>query len=145
MEPNATVDPNATTDPNATATTTTDQGTGQEQGQGVGNTQGTVDDIIVAIDTGEIEYLVVDITLDESQRWIPVPVSFIQWDAANEAFVINANPATFRDAPFFENGQYPDTTMEGWNSEFDTFWQNNGGGTGTGTGTGTEGQATATP
>jgi hypothetical protein len=44
-------------------------------------------------------------------------------------FVINANPATFKDAPFFENGQYPDTSS-GWNSQFDTFWQNYGTGSG---------------
>ncbi|HET6597345.1 MAG TPA: PRC-barrel domain-containing protein [Anaerolineales bacterium] len=117
--PNVTTDPNATADPNATGTT----GAGQEQGQGVGNIEGTIDDMIVAVDTGEIQYLVVDVTLDERQRWIPVPLSFIQWDAADGAFLINANPATFRDAPYFENGQYPDTTVSGWNSEFDTFWQ----------------------
>jgi len=122
-DPNATAVPNATVDPNATATTVA----GQEQGQGVGNIEGTIDDLIVAVDTGEIQYAVVDVTLDEGQRWIPVPLSSIQWDAASGAFVINANPATFREAPFFENGQYPDTSMSGWNTEFDTFWQNNGG------------------
>ena len=114
-------------DPNATSTTTTDQGTGQEQGQGVGNIQGSIDDLMVAIDTGEIQYVVVDVALDEGQRWIPVPLSLIQWDAASGAFLINANPAIFHDAPFFENGQYPDTSMSGWNTEFDTFWQNNAG------------------
>jgi len=121
----ATADPNTTPDPNATATT--EQGTGQEQGQGVGNIQGSIDDLIVAIDTGDIQYVVIDVTIDEGQRWIPVPLSFIQRDAASGAFAINANPATFRDAPFFENGQYPDTSMSGWNTEFDTFWQSNGG------------------
>lgn len=132
-----TADPNMTptVDPNATAA----PGTGQEQGQGVGNIEGTIDDMIVAVDTGEIQYIVVDTTLEESQRWIPVPLSFIEWDATSGVFFINANPAAFRDAPFFENGQYPDTTASGWNSEFDTFWQNNGGGTGTGA------QATPTP
>jgi hypothetical protein len=125
----ATADPNATVDPNATATT--QPGTGQDQGQGVGNIQGSIDDMIVAVDTGEIRYLVIDATLAEGQRWIPVPLSFIQWDAANGAFLINANPAAFQQAPFFENGQYPDTTASGWNTEFDTFWQNNGGGAGT--------------
>lgn len=121
-----------------TATATADPGTGQ----GVGNIQGTIDDMIVAVETGEIQYLVVDVTLDEGQRWIPVPLTLIQWDAANGAFSINANPATFRDAPSFENGQYPDTSMSGWNAEFDTFWQNNGG---TGTGAGSADQATPTP
>jgi sporulation protein YlmC with PRC-barrel domain len=131
-EPSATTDPNATMDPNATATT--EPGTGQ----GVGNIEGTIDDMIVAIDTGDIQYIVVDVTLDETQRWIPVPLSFIEWNAANGTFLINANPSTFRDAPFFENGQYPDTTVSGWNSEFDAFWQNSGSG-------GPEAQATATP
>jgi hypothetical protein len=100
-----------------------------------------IDDLIVAVDTGEIQYLMVDATLEEGERWIPVPLSFIQWDAANSAFVINANPAMFREAPFFENGQYPDTTTTGWNSQFDTFWQSGG----TGTGLGAQATATATP
>lgn len=134
----ATVDPNATTDPNATATT--DSGTGTGTGQGVGNFQGTIDDMIVAVDTGEIQYLVVDATLDQGERWIPVPLSFIQWDATTGAFVINANPATFSNAPSFENGQYPDTTASGWNMDIDTFWQSNGTGSG-----GTGAQATSTP
>ena len=114
-----TADPNATLDPNATPTT----GGGQEQGQGVGNIQGTIEDMIVAMDTGEIQYLVVNATFEDGERWIPVPSSAIRWDAANGAFVINANPATLRDAPFFTEGQYPDTTSSGWNSEFDAFWQ----------------------
>jgi hypothetical protein len=80
--------------------------------------------MIVDIATGEIHYVVVDATLAEGQRWIPVPLNFIQWDSASGAFVINANPATFQEAPFFENGEYPDTSAPGWNGEFDTFWQN---------------------
>ena len=146
-EPAAT-EPNATANPNETPTTTTaGQGAGQGQGQGVGNMQGTVDDLIVAPDSGQIQYLVVDTTSDQGERWIPIPLSFIQWDGANQAFVINANPATFGNAPFFENGQFPDMTTPGWDTEFSTFWQNNGAGTGTGTGTGTgaAGEATATP
>jgi sporulation protein YlmC with PRC-barrel domain len=121
----------------ATATATPGIGTGQ----GVGNIQGTVDDVIVGIDTGEIQYFVIDTTLDEGERWIPVPISSIEWDADNSTFLLNANPAMLRDAPSFENGLYPDTTTSGWNTEIDIFWQNNGGGTGTGTGT----QATVTP
>lgn len=128
LDPNATALPEGTAMPEGTATPTTgqDAGTGADQGQGVGNIQGTVDDMIVDVATGEIQYIVVDVTLDEGERWIPVPLSSIQWDAANGAFVINANPATFREAPFFENGEYPDTSTPGWDSEFDTFWQNNG-------------------
>ena len=92
-------------------------------GPGVGNFNGTIDDMITDVDTGDILYIVVDAAFDEDERWIPVPLSFFQWDAANEAFLINANPAMLRDAPFFQDGLYPDTTADGWNSEFDAFWQ----------------------
>ena len=111
-----TADPNATADPNGTPTATA--------GQGAGNIEGAIDDMIVAVDSGEIQYLVVNASLEDGERFIPVPLSVIRWDAADGAFVINANPAALRDAPFFTDGQYPDTTANGWNSEFDAFWQN---------------------
>jgi len=92
-------------------------------GPGVGNFNGTIDDVIVDIDTGDLLYIVVDVAFDDGERWIPIPLSFFHWDATNETFAINANPAMLRDAPFFEDGLYPDTTADGWNSEFDAFWQ----------------------
>jgi hypothetical protein len=48
--------------------------------------------------------------------------------------------------PSFKSDEFPDLTMPGWNSEFDSFWQNNasGGASGTGSGTGTQATATAT-
>ena len=97
----------------------------QGSGQGVGNFNGTVDDVIIDIDTGDILYLVVNTTLDDGERWIPVPLSFFQWDADSSALLLNVNPATISDAPFFLEGQFPDTTIDGWNSEWDAFWQNN--------------------
>lgn len=92
-------------------------------GPGVGNFNGTIEDMIVDIDTGDILYIVVRAAFDEGERWIPVPLSFFQWDAANDAFAIDANPAMVRDAPFFEDGLWPDMTVEGWDDEFDAFWQ----------------------
>jgi len=92
-------------------------------GPGVGNFNGTIDDVITDIETGDLLYIVVDAAFDDDERWIPIPLSFFQWDAANEAFLINVNPAMLRDAPFFQDGLYRDTTAEGWNSDFDAFWQ----------------------
>lgn len=137
----ATAAPDGTSMPDSTPTVTADQAPGQDQGQGVGNINATIEDMIVDTDTGAILYIVVNTTLDDSERWIPVPLGLIQWDAANSAFLLNANPAMLRDAPFFEDGLFPDTTMDGWNSEFDSFWQNGG----TGSGAGTDSTATPAP
>jgi hypothetical protein len=136
----ATADPNATVDPNATATTES-AGQGQDQGQGVGNIEATIEDMIVDTGTGDIQYFVLNTTLEKGERWVPVPLGLMQWDATTGAFLLNVNPSVFRDAPFFQDGQFPDTSMEGWNSEFDSFWQNNGAG---GSGSGGA-EATATP
>jgi hypothetical protein len=92
----------------------------------VGNFDGTLDDIIVDVDTGDILYIVVNTTLDDGERWIPIPLRFFQWDADNSALLLNVNPATISDAPFFLEDEFPDTTVDDWNSEWDTFWQNSG-------------------
>jgi sporulation protein YlmC with PRC-barrel domain len=114
----------ATADPaqsQATATVDPNQGSGQ----GVGNFSGTIEDMIVDTETGDILYIVVNTSLDDGERWIPIPLSSFQWDADNATALLNVNPAVLRDAPFFIEGEFPDTTVDGWNSEWDTFWQNN--------------------
>jgi sporulation protein YlmC with PRC-barrel domain len=110
--PDTTVDATATVDP-AVATA----------GPGVGNFNGTVDDVIVDVDTGNILYFVVDAPFDDAERWIPIPMNLFQWDVNNDIFTLNVNPATLRDAPFFEEGLYPDMSVDGWDSEFHSFWQ----------------------
>jgi sporulation protein YlmC with PRC-barrel domain len=123
-------------------------GTGQGTGQsvttttpGLGNMEATIDDLIVDTKTSNILYLVLNTKIDDNERLIPIPLSLLQWDSNAEAFVVNANPAMLRDAPSFEEDQYPDTAVAGWDSEILTFWQNNGSGQGPGAGA----HATATP
>jgi hypothetical protein len=139
----ATAAPGATAEGTATTGTGgTDQGT--DTGQGDMNL--TIDDVIVDINTagesGNLLYLVVTSTFAEGERWIPIPVSMLQWDAGTNGLILNADATMLQNAPSFQNGQYPDTATSGWNAEFDTFWQSSGAATGTG-GTGTE--STPTP
>ena len=110
-----------------TATPATEQATAtvdpnQGSGQGVGNFEGTLDDIIVDIATGDILYLVVSTTLNDDERWIPVPLLFFQWDSENSELLLNVNPAAISDAPFFLEDEFPNTSVEGWSADFDTFW-----------------------
>lgn len=130
------------TDGQATATpgTGTDGATatadaGADSGMDQGDLTATVEDLIVDTNVGNILFLVINTTLDAGERWIPVPLGMFQWDGMG-GFILNADGAMLQNAPFFEDGQFPDTTMSGWNSEFDSFWQNNGAGAG---------EATATP
>jgi hypothetical protein len=107
----------------------------------------TIDDVIIDTnesgESGNILYLVVTSAFAEGERWIPIPINMLQWDATSNGFIIEADATMLQNAPSFQNGQYPDTSSAGWNAEFDTFWPNNGGG-GTGSGDGGA-EATATP
>lgn len=96
-----------------------------------------IDDLIVNTDSGDIIYIVVKTNFDDGEHLIPVPLSLLQWDATNQAFVLNVEAAMLQNALSLKNNEFPDMTMSDWNSEFDSFWQNNGTGTGS--------QATPTP
>lgn len=123
----ATAGADATADPNATATTdaVTDPGQGAEM------MDVTVEDLIVDPETGEVQYLVVTGGFAEGERWIPVPLGFVQWDATSQNFLIRVNAAALQNAPVFEGGEFPDMSTDGWDEEFRTFWDNpdNTGGT----------------
>jgi sporulation protein YlmC with PRC-barrel domain len=129
----------------ATATTSAGLATATTgPGTGTGSIVATIEDMIIATDTGDIQYIILN-TNAGTQQLIPVPLSVFQWDNTAQGFALNVDSTMLQNAPTLENGQIPDTTTSGWNSQFDTFWQNNGaGGSGTGTGSG-NGLATVTP
>lgn len=83
----------------------------------------TVEDVIVDIDSGEIRFFVINVSFADGDRWIPVPLNHFQWDAANGSYILDVDQATLDGAPFFVDGQYPDTTVDGWDTEFFNYWQ----------------------
>jgi PRC-barrel domain protein len=109
-------------------------------GKSTKNLNATIDDMIVNTDLGEIMYIVIKTNFEDGEHLIPVPLSLLKLDSSNEAFVLNVDPTMLQNAPFFQSDQFPDLAMPDWNSEFDSFWQNNGSG-----GTGPGSQATQTP
>jgi len=144
----------ATAGTGGTGTGQATQGAGTGTGQGTaapgtgtdqGPTTATIEDMIVDTDAGDILYIVLNAAFADADRWIPVPLGMFQFDTAGQGLVFSGDATMLQGAPFFEDGQFPDTNTSGWNTEFDTFWQNSGGG-GTGTGSGSGGaEATATP
>ena len=111
--------------------------------------------MIIETNTGMIQYMLVRTDFGSGEVLVPVPLNLVQWDATNNGFMLNVAPGVLQNAPNFTSDQFPDTTTSGWDQQFSTYWQNNGGtssgsGTGTGTssgsGTGTaNATATATP
>lgn len=132
----ATATGEAAASPAASPEATSSSGTGT--GTGEGPTEATIEDIIVDPDTGDILFLVLSSLFDGEDRWIPVPLSTLRWDLTNESFLFVANANALLNAPFFQPDQFPDTNTEGWDTDFNDFWQNNAG-------TGTGANATATP
>jgi sporulation protein YlmC with PRC-barrel domain len=110
--------PAATAMPDATATLATDTDLDTE-GQVM---DAAIDDVIVNIDSGDILYFVISSIFDDGERLIPVPLSQFNWDATNGAFVLDVDSTMLRDAPFFVDGQYPDMTVEGWDSDYSVYW-----------------------
>lgn len=144
-DPNAPAAPEATTDPNADAqaTPTIDGGTGAGTVTGTqGPTDAVIEDVIIDPDTGDILFFVLNALFDDGERLVPVPLSTLRWDMTNQSLMMMSNNNAIQNAPFFQSDQWPDTSTDGWDSEFDTFWQNSGG---TGTSDGTINIATATP
>jgi sporulation protein YlmC with PRC-barrel domain len=99
----------------------------------------SITDLIVNTDSGEIIYIVIKTNFNDGEHLIPVPLALFSLDSNNEAFVLKSDAAMLQNAPSFQENQFPDMTLSGWTSEFNTFWQNNG------NGTGLQATATATP
>ena len=81
-----------------------------------------VDNVIVDINTGQVLYVVLDAGFADGDRLMPVPLSQLGWDAESETFLVSADQETLEAAPYFVDGEYPNTMEEGWDSEYDTYW-----------------------
>ncbi|MFT3894379.1 MAG: PRC-barrel domain-containing protein [Anaerolineales bacterium] len=142
----STATPGGTTSTEATATLSTGQ-SNSNNGNALGNDNMalTISDMIVNVQTGDIQYIVVSSTFGDGEHWIPVPLGLLQWDATNQEFSLNTNGNMLTNAPFFTEDQFPSTDTTGWDSQFSTYWNNGGTGTGSGNGSGGNATATATP
>jgi hypothetical protein len=47
----------------------------------------------------------------------------VQWNEANQNFLLGVNNADLQTAPAFEGGQFPDFTTDEWRTDIDAFWQ----------------------
>ena len=91
----------------------------------------SVEDLIINPENGQITHAVLSVGgfLGIGDRYVPVP-----WDALNFqmdnnrlVLVIDADQSRLEEAPGFDNrGEFPSTQQQGWDSEFDSYWQSEG-------------------
>lgn len=86
-------------------------------------TNATIDDILVDTDSGEIRFFVLDVAFADGNRFVPVPLDRFQWDNQNGSYILNVDQPTLEGAPSFEDDLYPNTTTDGWDSEYEAYWQ----------------------
>ena len=105
------------------------------QGTGTGSDTGTVQDVIIEPRIAKLQYVVV--SLVSGDAWIPVPIRALGWDSTDNQLVLMVDASMLQNAPTFSGGQIPDTSVQGWDEQFSTYWSGGGRGTGSDSGSGT--------
>jgi sporulation protein YlmC with PRC-barrel domain len=93
-------------------------------GNSLGTEDMTVEDAIMDPQAGKVQYVVVTGSFTDGQRTVPVPVKYLQWDAASQKFILGVNTLALVNAPAIENGQYPVFSSKDWSSQWDKYWSN---------------------
>jgi sporulation protein YlmC with PRC-barrel domain len=96
-----------------------------------GTAIGSVDGVVIDVESGEIEYVVVLIkdiynfgkgaTHGPQDHYLALPWSRLVVDAANRQVTVDAEASMVEDAPFFT--EVPDTSIEGWDREVARYWE----------------------
>lgn len=82
-------------------------------------------DAVVDVNTGAITYLILAATNIPglNNKLIPVPLQDLGLDMQNLAVIIQVGPDVLLKAPSFDQGNFPQTTTTGWDSQVKSFWQ----------------------
>jgi sporulation protein YlmC with PRC-barrel domain len=92
---------------------------------------GSVDGVVIDVESGEIEYVVVLIediynfgkgaTHGPQDHYLALPWSRLTMDAATRQVTVNVKASVVEEAPLFI--EVPDTSTEGWDSEVVRYWE----------------------
>jgi sporulation protein YlmC with PRC-barrel domain len=121
------------TDINAISLNTADASTSNPSGMDVkGDDVGDVEDILVDPQTGQVMYVMLATHgfMDLGERLIPVTWEAVTWDTSDdqmyvEQAILRFDPQNLANAPYMNDWtELPDLTVEGWDAEWESFWQN---------------------
>jgi sporulation protein YlmC with PRC-barrel domain len=83
---------------------------------------GTVDDVMVDIDTAHIRFLFVTFSFDDVESRIPLPAALLGCNPDEQTFVLLTDAETIRTAPTFADNEFPDTRNPDWDVDFLDYW-----------------------
>jgi sporulation protein YlmC with PRC-barrel domain len=85
-----------------------------------GEDMGKIEDIMIDITTGKIEYVVIEFGgfLTIGEKYFAIPFRLLQVDAANKAFIFDQPKEMLEKAPGFDMNHWPETNLHGE----ETYW-----------------------
>jgi sporulation protein YlmC with PRC-barrel domain len=96
-------------------------------GDKVLNTQeerlGTIKDIMLDLSGGKIEYIIIEMGgfLGIGEKFFAVPYSLLNVDPKNEAFILDQDKETLKNAPGFDKEHWPETNSHYYNNST-AYW-----------------------
>lgn len=92
---------------------------------------GSVEEVIVDTDTGDVHYLVVEAgdVLDLGNVWIPVPMASVDIERAGDDellrddLIVMVDRQQLSQAPNFEAGEMPSTMDPDWDTDIRQYWE----------------------
>jgi sporulation protein YlmC with PRC-barrel domain len=76
-----------------------------------GDHLGTINDIMIDLTGGKIEYIVIELGgfLGMGEKYFALPYSLLKVDVKNEAFILDQSLETLKKAPGFDKEHWPET------------------------------------
>ncbi|MEQ8809930.1 MAG: PRC-barrel domain-containing protein [Imperialibacter sp.] len=92
----------------------------------VGEEMGEIKDVMIDLTSGKIEYFVIELGgfLGMGEKYFAIPFPFLKVDGKKQAFVINQEADTLKNAPGFNKDHWPETNshdFDGYNSYWGDF------------------------
>jgi sporulation protein YlmC with PRC-barrel domain len=86
-----------------------------------GEHMGKIEDIMIDISTGKIEYVVIEFGgfLTIGEKYFAIPFRLLQVDPANKEFIFNQPKEVLEKAPGFDINHWPETNLHGEESYWD--------------------------
>jgi sporulation protein YlmC with PRC-barrel domain len=89
-----------------------------------GENLGKIDNLMVNISQGRIEYAVIEFGsfLGVGGKLFAIPFTELKIDPVKEIFVLNRDKNYLKNIPGFDQGHWPDTNSHTYFNEVDTYW-----------------------